>query len=503
MGYISDLFINVLSTSTIATVALGMILLARNLLKNKVSIQKSTMLWIIFIILLIFPINFSSKLSIKNYIDAEKNIFANLFRINSSKNSKLEYAEEYMSLGSDAENNFINDKNTPNYLDNLAHENIYLSVFSTIWLAMIIIKDLYIYCTFTRKKSISKVPNYLLKTLENCKQKLNITRNIEIIMQEDIKTPSICGIVNPKILLTSEILKLSDEEMNYVILHELNHYKKFHHVYYLFFKLVENVYWFNPFIKLAIKIIKKDLELITDEQVVNAGAPIKAYCKTILKVATIATGSTCLAPTICTEKDEIERRIIHMKSTKIYSKFSLLLLVVAIAVISIVSISLASDELEKTPESDTLGATNDIFYEIIEEAEKEQQIKFVLPVKDGKITAKYGKRVHPITGEERFHSGVDIAIEEGEDVYAIAPGEVIYAGFDTEHGNSVEVKHADGSVSKYNHGLEILVEEGTKVEAGEKIMLVGKTGMATGAHLHLEVKDKNGEYVDINYMFEE
>ena len=68
MLHLENVFVNILSMSTIASIVFILILFARKLLKSKISFQKLNLLWIVFILVLIFPINFSSKLSIKNYI---------------------------------------------------------------------------------------------------------------------------------------------------------------------------------------------------------------------------------------------------------------------------------------------------------------------------------------------------------------------------------------------------------------------------------------------------
>ena len=74
---------------------------------------------------------------------------------------------------------------------------------------------------------------------------------------------------------------------------------------------------------------------------------------------------------------------------------------------------------------------------------------------------------------------------------------------DTNYENNVVVEHNDGVLSKYAHGSKLLVVEGDRVNAGDEIMLVGQTGMATGPHLHFEMQNADGEYIDVNQMFEQ
>lgn len=121
------------------------------------------------------------------------------------------------------------------------------------------------------------------------------------------------------------------------------------------------------------------------------------------------------------------------------------------------------------------------------------------------ITANYGERIHPVTGEAIKHSGVDLKGEKGDTVTVIADGEIVEIDFDVTYGNYIKVKHEiNGEVfySKYGHLSKIDVEIGYFVNSGDKIGEVGATGMATGPHLHFELQNADGEYIDVNQMFE-
>lgn len=121
-----------------------------------------------------------------------------------------------------------------------------------------------------------------------------------------------------------------------------------------------------------------------------------------------------------------------------------------------------------------------------------------LPV-NGRISSEYGLRNDPFTGESRFHHGLDIAAPEGTPVYPAAQGTVIFSGKRGGYGNLVEVRHDDGTITRYGHTAMNLVRQGDKVEAGVPIALVGSTGRSTGPHLHFEVV-KDGASVDPNAM---
>lgn len=106
----------------------------------------------------------------------------------------------------------------------------------------------------------------------------------------------------------------------------------------------------------------------------------------------------------------------------------------------------------------------------------------------GRVSSSFGSRIHPISGERKFHSGLDIAAPTGHPARAAAPGEVIRAERAGGYGNLVVVKHPGGLETRYAHLSKIDVVVGQRIEAGAKVGEVGQTGTATGPHLHFEVR---------------
>lgn len=105
-----------------------------------------------------------------------------------------------------------------------------------------------------------------------------------------------------------------------------------------------------------------------------------------------------------------------------------------------------------------------------------------------RITSKYAMRVHPITGQYKLHTGVDIGAPEGANFVAANDGIVIKAGMNTAYGNMVIIDHGGGISTLYAHGSEILVEVGQNVKRGDAVLKVGSTGYSTGPHAHFEVR---------------
>jgi murein DD-endopeptidase MepM/ murein hydrolase activator NlpD len=117
-----------------------------------------------------------------------------------------------------------------------------------------------------------------------------------------------------------------------------------------------------------------------------------------------------------------------------------------------------------------------------------------LPLTGG-VTSSFGWRADPLTGESRFHRGVDLRAAYGAEVPAAAPGTVVFAGERGTYGNLVVVRHDGGVETRYAHLSATAVGAGEQVEAGTPIGRVGSTGRSAAPHLHFEVL-VNGERVD-------
>ena len=121
-------------------------------------------------------------------------------------------------------------------------------------------------------------------------------------------------------------------------------------------------------------------------------------------------------------------------------------------------------------------------------------ISFAAPVA-GTVTKGYSERIHPVTAETEMHDGIDIASEAGTEIYAAADGVVLTAAYDPVFGNRIVLDHNEIWQSEYRHLAEFAVQVGDTVRIGDLIGIVGSTGQATGAHLHISIL-KSGAYVD-------
>ena len=119
---------------------------------------------------------------------------------------------------------------------------------------------------------------------------------------------------------------------------------------------------------------------------------------------------------------------------------------------------------------------------------------FVRPV-PGAVSSGFGMRVHPITGQNRMHNGLDMNAAHGDPIRAVRSGTVILAGVKGGYGNTIMIDHGGGMVTLYAHQSRFGSSVGDRVAAGEVIGYIGSTGLSTGPHLHFEVRI-NGNPVD-------
>ncbi len=109
----------------------------------------------------------------------------------------------------------------------------------------------------------------------------------------------------------------------------------------------------------------------------------------------------------------------------------------------------------------------------------------------GKLTSRFGRRWG------RMHKGIDIAGPVGTPINAAADGTVISAGWNSGgYGNLVELKHSDGTTTRYGHNSRISVSVGQTVRQGQQLAEMGSTGHSTGSHVHFEIRPTGGSAVN-------
>lgn len=112
--------------------------------------------------------------------------------------------------------------------------------------------------------------------------------------------------------------------------------------------------------------------------------------------------------------------------------------------------------------------------------------RFQWPLDEVRVTSRFGHRYHPIAHRNKMHSGIDLVADRNQPVLAAGAGIVVRAGWMHGYGYEVTVDHGSGRQTRYSHLARTLVLEGTQVVKGMPLGLAGRTGTATGVHLHFE-----------------
>ncbi len=120
---------------------------------------------------------------------------------------------------------------------------------------------------------------------------------------------------------------------------------------------------------------------------------------------------------------------------------------------------------------------------------------FVFPIVGTRVSSNFGARKHPVFHVLKHHAGIDLAAPDGAVVRTIASGRVVFADPYAGYGNLVVIEHSGTYTSHYGHLEKIVVKPGETVRAGQVIGSVGRTGVVSGPHLHLEIR-RGGKPLD-------
>jgi murein DD-endopeptidase MepM/ murein hydrolase activator NlpD len=126
----------------------------------------------------------------------------------------------------------------------------------------------------------------------------------------------------------------------------------------------------------------------------------------------------------------------------------------------------------------------------------------IWPVR-GYLSAGFGNRKDPFTGQRDFHAGIDISTPIGTRVFAPADGVVLSAAVQGAYGNSIMIDHGYGVVTRYGHLEAYAVRAGQRVRRGDLVAFVGNTGRSTGPHLHYEVWVRDQAQNPIHFILDE
>lgn len=126
---------------------------------------------------------------------------------------------------------------------------------------------------------------------------------------------------------------------------------------------------------------------------------------------------------------------------------------------------------------------------------------WMTPVNYTCLSSPYGWRIHPVYGDWRFHSGVDLSAPQGTPIYASRSGVVTTATYDSSAGYYVIINHRDGFSTGYLHMTHYIVSVGQEVAQGQIIGYVGSTGTSTGPHLHFTMYYNGSTVNPADYLY--
>lgn len=338
--------------------------------------------------------------------------------------------------------------------------------------------------------------------------RFRFSRDPRICVSRSRRAPLTFGVLRPTVLLPED-LEAGTAQFQLILAHELAHIRRKDCLRKALFALCLCLYWWNPLVWLMTILASRDMELACDEAVLRAlGSECKkAYALTLLDMAQRRPAPAPLSSGFARSRAEERIRAIlkyrHIPAWIGVCAAVLFTLSASVfatqATVPVRTAQPANQEVE-TVQTVQVTAEPDVRYieaEIVPLAAAAEAPKYVWPLEDAdaEVTDPYGMRVHPLTKTEKFHSGIDLAAEGGENVLAVADGTVLDCSYNEAYGYILTLGHADGVQTLYAHLRAFLVSPGDTVAQGQAIALVGATGWATGPHLHLGVVI-DGEYVD-------
>lgn len=353
----------VLQASIYGSIVGIVILIVKTLLKDKISGKWTYLLWMVLIIKLVIPFGPQSSISLFNKIPS--NIVNNTIvdssviinrSLESKHNDNYEEKNEYISSNTGEKVNKVLPISNNGSIDiNKSINNLYgfMNVLPLVWMAgFITTLFISIFMCFTLKKQVKinkNIANENIKfILKKCKNIMNIKVNINLVVNDDIRTPALSGIIKPTILFPNAMLDLKDDEIKYILLHELSHYKRKDILVNYLLVLLQCIHWFNPFIWFFFKKIREDMELATDEMVVSKlnEDEYKNYARTIItiieRISIVPKNIGVLG--MADDKKIIKKRIEMIKNSSLFKNKKKLISIIGISCVLILGSTLLTSQ---------------------------------------------------------------------------------------------------------------------------------------------------------------
>lgn len=287
---ITNLFEHVFLLSLMGSIPAIGILLLKGILKDKLSAGLQYYIWLLMIFRLLIPFTIESPYSLFHFMPAyEKAVSQQQQHISPAgkADTALPHNNTVTPAGAPGLN-AGNDLQT----DSPKHSSFNINTIASLWLAGTITIYLYIILVNTAfliklNKCLPCSDREVINALNHCKERLHITRNVTIIYNDRLTSPMVWGVLRPRILIPREMLQhLSEEELNFILLHELAHIKRKDLAMNLIGIFLQGLYWFNPIIWYSMHKMKQDCEISCDASVLRVliEEEYKQYGLTILSI---------------------------------------------------------------------------------------------------------------------------------------------------------------------------------------------------------------------------
>ncbi len=320
---IISLYHQLLYRSIVIAILGCFILLLRKLINRKLQPRCNYIIWVIFVVVCVFPIRIPSEFSIYRFIDMS------MFEESSSQ-----YANDILNLAEHVKDSNIYDDMKNQISDNHQKNRKYLTyVVVDVCLIVTVVKFGILvssYIVLNRKIGENVIEDErIVGIVDECKKSLKIKRNIRILKQEEAKTPCIIGIFNVRILLTDTTILLSNSELKSVIMHELSHYRRKDIWMNWLITLIQALYWFHPMMRRLVTYMKMDMEAATDSLALGKINDVKdkEYCDAIIHVAKLCNAKKEYVLGFVSAKDKLLDRIVTIKKKEDFEKHTVLMLI--------------------------------------------------------------------------------------------------------------------------------------------------------------------------------
>jgi len=482
---------------------------------KKISLRWQLGLWTLILLRLILPPDFSHSLSGRTVLEKIPGInqaYRVVFNFFSDKKLNLNEGNFPTGLSFEEDSETFTSHEIA-ATTTWSKNRVVQTILFTGWLLGVIVFFLHYLKRLRRFQKMLKQADpvqdsSVQQLVQNWRSRFKIRRQIRVKSSEHYLSPFTLGIFRPVIYLPQSVLETRDSVLlQSIIAHEMTHIKRLDDLWIKVQNLIQILYFFHPVVWLTNSRINLLRECVCDSVVLsqqeisakNYGHGIMA----ILKLNLLGSDGIGLLPGFGSHRKKLTYRLQNLNGGHIMKKQYFFFIYGSLIVLGLFLLPMASNVVQSM-ENETSNPSSSATRKNNSDKIQKKDINFAKPIHLGKVSAGYGDMKHPFKKKVVFHTGVDIAVKLGTEIYAAANGTVIKAATKYEKnkgaGKQIWLKHENGYQTRYTHLNEILVKEGQKVNAGELIAQVGSTGLSTGPHLHFEIRLNEKSQDPENYI---